>query len=169
MPKFVNHVDHVAWISRPESLEANVERLQQLSGAVLTPFGREDMGFAMYIELEAGHEIVAPLEKRTEFNQTLYDWLDKRGEGIFSVVFGIKDLEAHRRRDEALGFSCGPEMHDDPASPCHHQLPRYDSRIVNAESDPASFMNTCFILGDIDYAEGVVSFQATPATNNQHG
>lgn len=159
MKKFVNHVSHVAWISHPENLEAHVAEMERLSGATLTRFEREDMGFAMHISWEAGLEIVAPLEMRTEFNGMLHDWLETRGEGVFSVVFGVRDLERHRARVQALHYEPSPLMHDRADSPWHEKLPKYDSSMVLRDGDPGTIMNTCFILGDIDYADGVVSFE----------
>ena len=38
MQKFINHVDHVAWLSRPENLGANVARLEELTGERLSGF-----------------------------------------------------------------------------------------------------------------------------------
>jgi hypothetical protein len=54
MKKFINHVDHVAWLSRPENLDDNVAQLEKLTGATLTRFARKDMGFTMCISWEAG-------------------------------------------------------------------------------------------------------------------
>ena len=93
MKKFINHVDHVAWLSRPENLDANVAQLEKLTGASLTRFSRADMGFTMCISWEAGLEVVAPHEERTDFNQWLWSELEKKGEGVTSVVFGVKNLE----------------------------------------------------------------------------
>lgn len=151
MKKFRNHIDHVAWISRLETIEANVRELEKLSGAKLTRFERKDMGFVMYISWEAGLEVVAPLDEPTEFNQMLRDWLETRGEGVMSVVFGVKDLEKHKKRLEALGFEVGPLMDDHPDSPWH-------DRIVLWERMGGVVMNTGFILGDIDYADDMIPF-----------
>jgi len=151
MKKFRNHIDHVAWISRLENIEANVAQLEKLAGAKLRRFQREDMGFVMYISWEAGLEVVAPLEKPTEFNQILHEWLKTRGEGVMSVVFGVKDLDAHKARLEKLGFEVGPLMDDHPDSPWHDQL-------VLWERMGGMAINTCFILGDIDYADDVIPF-----------
>jgi hypothetical protein len=151
MKKFTNHIDHVAWISRPENLEANVAQLEKLADAKLTRFERKDMGFVMYINWEAGLEVVAPLSEPTDFNQTLRDWLDTRGEGVMSVVFGVRDLDRHKARLEALGFEAGPLMDDHPDSPWHNKL-------VLWERVAGSVMNSCFILGDIDYADNVIPF-----------
>jgi hypothetical protein len=151
MKKFTNHVDHVAWISRPANLEANVAELERLADVKLTRFERKEMGLVMYISWEAGLEILAPSAQPTQFNQPLRDWLDARGEGVMFVIFGVRQLEKHKARLEALGFEVGPLMDDHPDSPWHHQL-------VLRERVGGIVMNSCFVLGDIDYADAVISF-----------
>jgi hypothetical protein len=109
MKKFINHVDHVAWISRPKP-RRQCRPARELTGATLTRFARKDMGFTMCISWEAGLEVVAPMEERTDFNQWLWSELERKGEGVTSVVFGVKDLDAHKARLEAMGFPVGPLM-----------------------------------------------------------
>jgi hypothetical protein len=151
MKKFTNHVDHVAWISRPENLEANVAMLEKLADAKLTRFERKDMGFIRYISWEAGFEVVSPMEEPTEFNQMLWEWLDNRGEGVMSVIFGVKDLDKHQARLAAQGIEAGPLMDDHPDSPWHH-------RLVLWERMAGQVMNSVLVLGDIDYADDVIPF-----------
>jgi hypothetical protein len=151
MKKFINHVDHVAWLSRPENLDANVAHLETLTGATLARFARQDMGFTMCISWEAGLEVVAPMEERTEFNGWLWSELEKKGESVTSVVFGVKNLDAHKARLEKLGIPVGPLMDDHPDSPWHDKL-------VLSERTAGEVMNTNFILGDIDYADEVIPF-----------
>lgn len=151
MKKFINHVDHVAWMSRPENLDANIERLEKLTGATLTRFTRKDMGFVMCISWEAGLEVVAPLEERTEFNEWMWSELEKKGEGINSVVFGVENLLAHKERLEKMGFVVGERMDDHPDSPWH-------DKIVLWERIAGEVMNTNIVLGDIDYQDDVIAF-----------
>jgi len=151
MKKFINHVDHVAWLSRPENLDANVAQLEKLTGATLARFSRADMGFTMCISWEAGLEVVAPHEERTDFNSWLWSELEAKGEGVTSVVFGVKDLDAHKARLAKLGFEVGPLMDDHPDSPWHNKLVLWERMAGEA-------MNTNIILGDIDYADDVIPF-----------
>jgi hypothetical protein len=151
MKKFINHIDHATWISRPETIEANVAMLEKLSGAKLTRFDRKDMGFTMYLSWEAGLEVVTPMAEPTEFNQALKDRLETHGEGLLGVVFGVKDLEQHKARLAALGIETGPEMDDHPDSPWRHKL---DLK----ERLAGMVMNSWFILGDIDYADEIIPF-----------
>lgn len=152
MKKFVNHIDHVTWISHPDNIETNVERLEKLSGGKLIRFEREDMGFVMYLDWEAGLEVVTPMVKRTDFNQLLYNWLEERGEGLMGVIFGVRDLDAHKRRLEAEGLEVGPVMDDHPDSPWHDRIRLY-------ERMGGVVMNSTFILGDIDYSDGMIRFE----------
>ncbi len=154
MKKFVNHIDHVAWISRPENIEKNVAKLEEITGANMEKFEREDMGFVMYIDWAMGLEMVAPLAYKTDFNQMLYDWLDTRGEGINSVVFGVRGLEEHKERLEKLGYTPGPIMDNHPDSPWAKKLSLYE-RVAD------EFMGSLFILGDIDYEDGLIKFEDT--------
>ena len=154
MKKFTNHVDHVAWISRPKNLAKNVARLEALTGARLVPFSREDMGFTMFISWEAGLEVVSPMEQRTEFNAMLHDWLDAKGEGVMSVVFGVRNLDGHKARLESQGYEVGPLMDDHADSPWHDKL-------ILWERIAGEVMNSLLILGDIDYADDVIPFEDT--------
>ena len=105
----------------------------------------------MSISWEAGLEVVAPMEERTDFNQWLWSELEKKGEGVTSVVFGVKNLDAHKARLEAMGFPVGPLMDDHPDSPWHDKL-------VLWERVAGEAMNTNIVLGDIDYADEVIPF-----------
>lgn len=149
MRKFVNHIDHVAWISRPENLEANVAKLELLADAKLERFEHKEMGFVMYVSWEAGLEIVAPTPAPTEFNKSLRERLETQGEGVAAVVFGVEDIEKRRARLESLGYPSGPLMEDHPDSPWHHKL-------VLRERLAGDFLGSMFILGDIDYADGII-------------
>ena len=101
-----------------------------------------------------GTEVVAPMQEPTQFNQMLRDWLDTRGEGVMSVVFGIKDMNRYKARLEGQGFEVAPLMDDHPDSPWREKL-------VLWERMAGVVMNSCFILGDIDYADGVIPFGDT--------
>jgi hypothetical protein len=109
------------------------------------------MGFTMCISWEAGLEVVAPMAEPTPFNQMLHDWLAARGEGVISVVFGVSDLDKHKSRLESQGIEPGPLLDDHPDSPWHHKM-------VLWERMAGEVMNSCIVLGDIDYADGVVPF-----------
>lgn len=152
MKKFVNHIDHVTWISRLENIEANVAMLEMVTEAKLVRFERKDMGFVMYLDWEAGLEVVAPLAERTPFNEALYARLESHGEGLLGVVFGVENLEKHKEKLEAKGLQVGPLMDDLPTSPWHH-------KIVLRERAAPEVINSWIILGQIDYQDDVIRFE----------
>jgi len=150
MKKFINHIDHVAWISRLENIEVNVDKLEQLSEVKLARFVHTDMGFVVYANWEAGLEVIAPTAEPTEFNKALRDRLETNGEGVIAVVYGIQDLEKRKAQLEKCGHTVGPLMTDHPQSPWHHKL-------ILRERLAGDFLGSWFMLGDIDYAEGVIT------------
>jgi hypothetical protein len=151
MKRFINHVDHVAWISRLETLEANLAELERLSDAKLIRSERTDLGYIICVNWAAGLEILAPLDRRTEANQFMHDWLETRGEGVIFVTFGVDDLNRHKARLAALGIEAGPLFEDPVDSPWHHQI-ELRERIAG------TVMNSTFVLGDIAYQDGLISF-----------
>jgi hypothetical protein len=150
--KFINHVDHVVYISRLERIEANVAELEVVTGAKLQRFARTDMGFVMYLDWTAGLEVVAPMAEKTTFNQALHDRLESHGEGMLGIVFGVEDLEKCREQLEAKGVFVGPLMDDHPDSPWHDRL------VLRERAAPLA-MNSWVILGQIDYADDVIRFE----------
>ena len=109
------------------------------------------MGFVMYLDWDAGLEVVAPMDERTPFNEALHDRLEKQGEGLLGIVFGVENLEKHKEKLEAKGFEVGPLMDDLPSSPWHH-------RLVLRERAGPEVINSWMILGQIDYQDDVVKF-----------
>jgi hypothetical protein len=150
MKKFINHVDHVTWISQLENIEKNVADLEAVTDGKLLRFEREDMGFVMYIDWDAGLEVVAPMDERTDFNIMLHDWLETRGEGLMGVVFGVRDLERHKDALEARGIPVGPIMDDLPSSPWHHRLMLRERAVLQP------VIASSIVLGQIDYDDDVI-------------
>ena len=149
MKKFINRVDHVAWVSKLENIEKNVAELEDITEGKLIRFERPDMGFVMYVDWDAGLEVVAPLAERSQLNEALHSRLETHGEGLLGVVFGVENLERHKAKLEAKGYEVGPLMGDLPTSPWH-------DRLVLRERFAPPVMNSWMILGQIDYQDDVV-------------
>lgn len=151
MQKFTNHIDHVAWISRLENLEANLAELEARAGARLLRYEHKENGYVICVNWEAGLEVLAPLDRRTDYNAMMHDWLATRGEGVIFVAFGVRDLAAHAARLEALGVGVGAQFEDRAETPWKDQL-------VLRERIAGQVMNSCFVLADIDYQDGLIPF-----------
>ncbi|MDQ4420378.1 hypothetical protein OOT33_08015 [Sphingobium sp. DEHP117] len=149
MKGFSRHVDHINWISRPENLHANVTRLEALTGLKMQHLDLTAFGFEMYMSWEGGVGVIAPTGEPSPSNQHLHDWLDERGEGVRSVIFGVADIESETDRLTALGFAVGKELNDAPGSPWH-------DKVSIRERPVTAIMNTAFTLGQIFYSDDVV-------------
>lgn len=147
MRKFHRHVDHVAWVSRPENLDANVAELERLSDVKLIRKVSEAQGITVCISWEAGLEIVAPIGDATPVSRMLNKHLDEHGESVLAVIFGVDDIEMEKARLDGLGYAVGPLIRG-----------THNDRISVKERYAADIMGTKFTMGEIEYAEGVVSF-----------
>jgi hypothetical protein len=151
MKKFTNHVDHVAWVSRPETLEANLEQLSKLTQATFRRFVNEEYGMVSCVDWAAGLEVLAPLERDTEFNKMLKERLAERGEGVLFVVFGVDDLDEAKARIDSVGGTVGPLMETSPLQPWYKE-------VLIRERIAGAVMNTTITLGDIGYPDGMIGF-----------
>jgi hypothetical protein len=152
MKKFINHVDHVVYLSKWETIEANVAKLEAITDARMERCERQDMGCVLYIDWSAGLEMVAPLPQRTDLNRALYERLESHGEGLLAVVYGVGDLEAYKAKMEAKGFAIGPLMSGDPVEPWYN-------RLLLRERFAPQVMDSWMVLSQIDYKDDVIRFE----------
>jgi len=85
---------------RPENLDACVERLSGVLGVEFEHFTFEPQGLKGAISLESGLEVITPLTPDSVLARQLEKW----GEGIHSITFGVPDAEAAKERAEANGM-----------------------------------------------------------------
>jgi hypothetical protein len=151
MQKFTNHIDHVAWVSRLENLEANLAALEARAGARLLRYEHRESGYIICVNWEAGLEVLAPLDHRTDYNAMMHDWLATKGEGVIFVAFGVRDLARHAARLEALGIELFPEFEESAETPWKDQL-------ILREQIAGEVMGSYFVMADIDYRDGLIDF-----------
>ena len=143
MRKLVNRIDHVAWICGLANIEAHVAEMEQMFNIRMEHFERSDMGILVYYNMAAGIEVVAPLAERTEANRGFHERLEKTGEGLMGVVFGVKDLDCHKARLEAMGLALG-QLIDQSHSP-------WRDKVVLRQRMAPPLINTLIVLGQNDY------------------
>jgi hypothetical protein len=149
--KFVDHVDHVVWITYPDKIDAAAAELGTLCNVKMEgPWVRDDIGLTICVSWEAGLELVAPHSERTDFNGPLHDHLAERGEGMYAIVFGVRDIQAAAERARFLGYSPGAFMTEGTDTPW---AGKHDKLL---ESHVTKFLNTWILYGQIDYPDGVV-------------
>jgi hypothetical protein len=155
MNQNVNHVDHIVWASYPQNLEANVRRLEELTKSVLDgPFDRVDLGMRVCVSFASGVEIISPLEGLdTPMTRRLWSFLEKQGESMFCVVFGVPDIEEARQRARKMGYEPGVLLTHVGSEPWVHKTEKFLESVVG------DFMGTMFAFGEIEYANGVFMTQ----------
>jgi hypothetical protein len=151
MKKFINHVDHVVWLSRLENADKNVADLEAITDATFVRQDRDDMKTVLFIDWDAGLEVVAPMSEVIDFNKGLHDRLESHGEGLLAVVYGVEDLEKHKAKLEAKGMYVGPLMEDTPDAP-------WIERIVLRERFAPEVAGSWMVLSQIDYQDDVIKF-----------
>jgi 4-hydroxyphenylpyruvate dioxygenase-like putative hemolysin len=157
MKKLINHVDHVAYLSSWENLDANIAHLEAVTGARLQRIVRPQHDAMICVDWSAGLEVAVPLPERTEKNQRLYDRLESHGEGVTAVIYGVENLEAHKARLEAQGYEIGPLMGGTRGEPWPDILLR--------ERFGPPIMNTQTVFSEIDYEDHLIRFVDVPGTN----
>jgi 4-hydroxyphenylpyruvate dioxygenase-like putative hemolysin len=97
-------VDHVILCVRPENVKKAAATFTQLLDLNLEgPYDLPDYGLIMYIDWDAGIEIMAPTNPEIAASQQRF--LDERGEGIFRVVFRVPNRDTALDRAEAMGVN----------------------------------------------------------------
>jgi hypothetical protein len=100
----IGRVNHVAVVVHPENFEKAATEFAELLDLDLEgPFDSESGGLWVYIDLAAGFEIVAPYDPSVAVKHA--EHLEKHGEGVMTVAFGVADRAAAVARAESLGYS----------------------------------------------------------------
>jgi hypothetical protein len=148
--KFINHVDHVAWVSKWENLDANIAHLEAITGARLGRFPSEDGTRIVCVDWTTGLEVVAPMGEPCEANAALRGRLESHGEGVVAVIYGVENLEAHMNKLEAMGHPKGDLMGGERGKPW--------TEILLRERFGPPIMGTWTVFSEIDYDDGLISF-----------
>jgi len=90
-------VHHVVWCVRRESLPGLARYWSEALGVPLASSQVDELGLHLLMSWESGVEIVAPTEEPGPFTPALEAFLEAKGEGVFSTVYEVADL------DEAVG------------------------------------------------------------------
>jgi methylmalonyl-CoA epimerase len=61
---------------------------------------RDDYGMRVMVSWDGGIELISPIDN----NSMVARFIEKKGEGLFGVIFRVGDIEESRARAEAKGF-----------------------------------------------------------------
>jgi hypothetical protein len=111
MPQIKNRLDHVAWMCRPENHDAYVKKLSELYDIEFeADDGGPEFGIRITWSWTAGLEVLSPAGTG-HHSKMCWDYLDKRGEGLFAVVMGVDDVAKSIDRAKSLGYEPSPLLY----------------------------------------------------------
>lgn len=86
-------VHHVVWCVRPESLERVRAFWEGVIGVPLDALDLPELGLRVLISWHGGVEIMAPAYESGLMVESARQFLEQRGEGVYAVVYGVRDIE----------------------------------------------------------------------------
>jgi hypothetical protein len=90
----INRVSHVVFCLHPENLDDAVAFFSEALGATFEDSSRPELGLRIKIALASGIELIAPAPDLGPTPQRFLDHLQERGEGVYDVVYGVRDIDA---------------------------------------------------------------------------
>jgi hypothetical protein len=101
----VNCIHHVVWCIEPQSLGRVRELWEGALGLPLQEVDLPELGVVILISWAGGIEIMSPVHPTGELAAMARAFLAERGEGVFSVVFNVADIDGAVDKVGALGGS----------------------------------------------------------------
>lgn len=103
----VDRVSHVVYCLRPENLDRAAAFCTEVLGARFEDSSRPELGLRILISLRSGLELIAPDPALGVAPARFTDFLAERGEGVYDVVYGVRDLDetAARAAEHGVGVT----------------------------------------------------------------
>jgi len=99
----VNRVSHVVYCFRPENFDAAVAFATEVLGARLEDSSRPELGLRIMVSLESGLELISPDSSLGPAPERFTRFLADHGEGVYDVVYGVRDLDETAAKAAAFG------------------------------------------------------------------
>jgi methylmalonyl-CoA/ethylmalonyl-CoA epimerase len=88
-----NGVHHVTWCVRPENYDRARAFWEKTVGQPLEDLDLPEIGLRVLVAWDAGVEVMTPFYDEGTLAETSRAFLEERGEGVFSVVYNVTDIE----------------------------------------------------------------------------
>lgn len=99
----IDRVSHVVYCLRPENLDRAAAFLADALGARFEDSSRPELGLRILISLESGLELISPDPSLGTTPARFVDFLERHGEGVYDVVYGVRDLDETIAKASAHG------------------------------------------------------------------
>lgn len=136
MDEGVNRVHHVVWCVEPESRDRVRMLCEDALGLELQDLDLPELGIRVLIAWEAGIEIMSPTYAEGKLADAAREFLAERGEGVFSVVYNVADIDDASAKLKSLGATL--QFAEDIAAE------EFDDRQVSTDSAPIALRQALF-------------------------
>jgi hypothetical protein len=133
----VGRIDRVTWLVRHENAAAYVELLESLFGAKFERDHSLGSEVVSYIAWDSGLEVVAPASRSGALATELTNQLARRGEGMYSVAFGVDSLWATASRAKVMGYAVDDDVAHRPGAYELQIGDIADIKLIASEPTPA--------------------------------
>jgi hypothetical protein len=99
----INRVSHVVYCFEPQNLDRAAAFLTDVLGATFEDSSRAELGLRSLISLESGLELIAPAPELGPVPPRFTEFLARHGEGVYNIVYGVRDLDETAGRAQAHG------------------------------------------------------------------
>ncbi len=86
-------VHHVVWCVKPENWEAVRAFWEETIGVPLEELDLPDLGLKILVSWHGGVEIMTPAYAEGLMVEAAQQFLASRGEGVYAVVYDVRDIE----------------------------------------------------------------------------
>jgi hypothetical protein len=101
----IKRIDHITFMCRPENHDAYLQKWKDL---FQIKFDAESDGSLMGLRYdwswESGLELLSPVGNELEISKIAWQFLEERGEGLFSLIMGVDDINKAREHARSLGY-----------------------------------------------------------------
>ncbi|TWG98582.1 hypothetical protein L615_000300000740 [Nocardioides sp. J9] len=158
MRRHVGRVDHVIWVVRPENLKRYADEAADLLGVEFehmhgpTVSGRPREA---YVSFDAGIEFMTPHAADDELAQDRLDFLERHGEGIWGIVFGVDSVAGAVASARAAGRPGGElRLHGFGPEARKKLMARWTTRVIDVqEAYVGSMAGSQLMFGEIEYTD----------------
>ena len=102
-----NRMSHVVYCVRPENFEAATKLWTTALGVEFDHLDMHDGSLRVSFSLEHGVEVIAPAANGPK---KFHDFLENYGEGVYTVIYVVSDLDAAEAEITAQGVSVADRL-----------------------------------------------------------
>jgi predicted enzyme related to lactoylglutathione lyase len=128
VPDHHGKVSHVMFCFEPDELDAAADFWRQAFGVEFEDVALPDSGLRILFALDAGLELLAPLDDRARPKYRAF--LDRHGGGMFGLVYNVGDIEAATARAAEAGAAIADRLSYSDREPWSLEFDKFEESLL---------------------------------------